>query len=163
MEVWSAFQCPACGQLVETVEPRLVADFVQPGRVRLLYRDFAFIGQESIDAAVGARCAERQDRFWQYHDYLFANQSGENRGAFSGARLDAIAERVGLDLAAYEACTADPQVRQEVTADRTAGQQRGVSSTPSLYVADELIAGVPNYEQLTALLEAALAGAGPAR
>ena len=52
-------------------------DYGADGRVRLEYRDFAFIGEESFDAAVCARCAEGQGRRWQYADYLFVNQSGE--------------------------------------------------------------------------------------
>lgn len=160
LEIWSDFQCPACGQLVDVVEPRLVQDYVTDGRLRLEYRDFAFIGEESFDAAVGARCAERQGRFWQYHDYLFANQSGENRGAFADERLDAIAAQIGLEMSSYRSCVDEPAVRTAVTDERDEGRTLGVTSTPSLFVAGELIAGVPDYSQLSAFIDAALANAG---
>ena len=50
--------------------------------VRFEYKDFAFIGPESIRAAEAAACADEQDWFWPFHDTLFANQRGENQGAF---------------------------------------------------------------------------------
>lgn len=163
IEIWSDFQCPACKTLVDTVEPRLAEDYLATGQLRVEYRDYAFLGQESVDAAIGARCAERQDRFWQYHDYLFANQRGENRGQFSRERLDAIAETIGLDMAAFRSCRDEPEHRQELAAERDAGAQLGINSTPSLVLAGRLFAGVPQYSELAAAIDAELAGAGPGR
>lgn len=157
IEVWSDFQCPACGAFARQIEPLLIDEYIRPGQVRLVYRDFAFLGQESIDAAIGARCAARSGRFWQFHDYLFANQEGENQGAFSQARLEAIASAVGLDLATFRACQDDQSVAQTVTAERSAGQALPVSSTPTLVVGDEVIVGVPSWADLKAAIEQQLA------
>jgi protein-disulfide isomerase len=162
IEIWSDYQCPACAQLAQTVEPLIVADYVQDGRARLVMRDFAFLGQESIDAAVAARCAERQDRFWQMHDYIFANHDGEGRGAFSQPRLEAMAQSAGLELEAYRACRADPAVRDEVAAERERGRQLGINSTPTLIIGQERIAGVPrDYSQLQAIIEDQIEAATP--
>jgi protein-disulfide isomerase len=163
LEIWSDFQCPACKQLVDTIEPRLVDDYVADGRLRVTYRDFAFLGQESTDAAVAARCADREGRFWPFHDYLFANQSGENRGAFSRDRLASIAERVGLEMAGYRACLDDGAIRQAVADELDEGRALGVNSTPSLLVGGRLFAGVPDYGQLSAAIDAALAEAAMSR
>jgi protein-disulfide isomerase len=161
LEVYSDFQCPACGVLARSLEPLLISEYVTPGDVRLVYRDFAFLGQESIDAAVGARCAARENRFWQYHDYLFANQSGENRGAFSAGQLSAIAATIGLDMEAYGACVADPAERQAVLDARTAAGSVPINSTPTLVIVDgQTFVGVPDYSELRAALDAALAAAG---
>jgi len=157
MEIYSDFQCPACGTFAETVKPALVADYVATGELRLVYRDFAFLGAESIDAAVGARCAAEQNRFWQYHDYLFANQQGENRGAFSAARLRAIAEAVGLDMDAYSACVPDPAQRQAVLDARAAASSEGIASTPTLLIEGQPpIVGVPDYANLRQVLDGLL-------
>ena len=83
VEIWEDFQCPACSRFTQTVEPSVVERFVPSGDVRVVYRDFAFLGTESIDAAVAARCAGEQGAFWSYHDWLYANQNGENAGWFS--------------------------------------------------------------------------------
>lgn len=157
IEIFSDFQCPACGALASQVKPQLVRDYVSTGDVRLVYRDFAFLGPESIDAAVAGRCAADQDRFWLYHDYLFANQLGENRGAFSRARLDAIAEAAGLEMQAFAACYADPSQRQAVQQARQEAAAVPISSTPTLVLnGDQQIVGVPSYADLRAAIEAVL-------
>jgi len=158
IEIYSDFQCPACGTLARTIKPLLMRDYVDTGEVRLVYRDFAFLGPESVDAAVAARCAASENRFWQFHDYLFANQQGENRGAFSRPRLEAMGEAVGLDADTQRACIADPAVRQEVTDERAAAAELQINSTPTLVIDDEQrIQGVPDYASLQAAIEARLA------
>lgn len=159
IEIWSDFQCPACGAFARQVEPLLIDEYIKLGQVRLVYRDFAFLGQESIDAAIAARCAAREGRFWPFHDYLFANQEGENQGAFSQPRLEAIASAVSLDQATFSACQNDPTVAQAVAAERAAGQAVPVNSTPTLLVGDEVIVGVPAWDDLKVAIERQLAQA----
>jgi protein-disulfide isomerase len=161
VEIWSDYQCPACAQLARTYEPMIISDYVEDGRVRLVMRDFAFLGQESVDAAIAARCGERQGRFWQMHDYLFANHDGERGGAFSQARLEVMAQSAGLDLEQYRACRTEPEVRQELAAEIERGRQLGINSTPTLIVGDQMVAGVPRqWEQLAALIDQQLEAAG---
>lgn len=158
VEIYSDFQCPACRVLATSIKPPLISEYVDPGHVRVVYRDFAFLGAESISAAIGARCAADQNRFWQYHDYLFANQQGENRGAFSTARLDAIAQAVDLDMDAYGACIADPAQRQALLDERTAAGAIPIDSTPTLVIdGQQRIVGVPEYATLRQALDARLA------
>jgi protein-disulfide isomerase len=159
IEIWSDYQCPACATLARSVNPLIIADYVEDGRVRLVYREFAFLGPESVEAAVGARCAARQDRYWQFHDYLFANQGGENAGGFTAPRLEMMARNSGVNVEEWNACRVDQQVRNEVAAEREEGQRKGVNSTPTLIVGDELVRGVPrDYASLTALIDEQLAG-----
>ena len=155
VEVWSDFQCPACGRFAEEMKPSLIDDFVRDGQVRLIYRDFAFLGNESIDAAVAGRCAEQEGRFWQMHDFLFANQSGENRGAFSPARLEQIAQSAGLNLDTYRTCRADPATRAAVAAETGEGQTAGVNATPTISIDGQLMT-IRSYAELSGAIEAAL-------
>jgi protein-disulfide isomerase len=162
LAVYSDFQCPACDAFATQSEPQLIRDYVEPGRLRIVYKDYAFIGPESFDAAVAARCAGDQGLFWPYHDYLFANQKGENEGAFDRNRLIAIGEAVGVDQAAFQACL-DAQPPLEATkAETDDGVALGVTSTPTLFLGDQKIVGVPAYETLAGAIESALAGASPA-
>ena len=91
VEVWSDYQCPFCQRFATSWETALTDKYAAKGDVRIVYRDFAFIGEESVQAAIAARSAESQGRYWQYHDFLFANQNGENKGWFSSGRLQSIA------------------------------------------------------------------------
>jgi protein-disulfide isomerase len=139
VEVWSDFQCPACGFWAIQVEPDLVDEYVADGSVHFVYRDLAFLdggdpNGESQQSAAAARCAGDQGSFWPYHDYLYENQDGENEGAFSRERLDQIAEAVGLDMDAFGSCMSDSAALEAVRAETAQGQQAGLSSTPTLTI-----------------------------
>jgi protein-disulfide isomerase len=160
IDLWSDYQCPACGAFTKTMEPRLVADYVVPGKVRIVYHDLSFLGSESVDAAIAARVAGETGLYWQYHDYLFANQSGEQQGAFNQARLEAIAAAVGLDVSEFRANQNDAGIRQQVAEQDSLGAQAGVSQTPTLILSNgQRIVGVPrSYDDLRAAIDSALGG-----
>jgi len=129
------------------------------GLVRFEYKNFAVIGPESIRAADAAACANKQGQFWPYHDTLFANQRGENQGAFRDDTLQAFAAALGLDEAAFNACLDSGRYRDEVQAETAAGQERGVRSTPTLFINGEKVEGAIPFDQLQPMIEAALANA----
>jgi protein-disulfide isomerase len=155
VELWEDFQCPACSRFTQVVEPSVVERFVPAGDVRVVFRDFAFLGTESIDAAVAARCAGEQGAFWPYHDWLYANQNGENAGWFSQARLAAIATRLQLDRTAFDGCVVHSDVRGDVASETAAGRAQGVGSTPTV-----MVNGVPftgsTYDDLLKTIQSAL-------
>jgi protein-disulfide isomerase len=161
LEVWSDFQCPVCGTFATTYLPRLVTDFVATGQIRIVDRSIDILGSgspsESLDAAVGAVCAGRQGEYWAYHDYLFWNQAGENRGAFSRERLGAMATEIGLDRAAWDACFSGGTAADDVIARTASALGQGINSTPTFVVNGQATAGLPrSYDDLAALIRAAL-------
>ncbi len=159
LDSWEDIQCPSCGQYSSSVQPRLIREFVLAGTLRLTYHDFSFLGPESFDAASAARCAGEQDRFWEYNDWVYANQKGENEGRFSRDRLEAIAVKVGLDKAAWGACYDGGSNRQAITDETAQGKALGVDSTPTIFVNGQQ-APSPSYEVLAALIRAAADAAG---
>ncbi len=162
--VWGDFQCPFCSRFARLTEPRLIADYVDPGRLRIVYRDWVFIGVESVSAAVAARCAAVQGRFWPYHDYLLWNQGAENSGGFSDERLDAIAVDVRLDVRAFHLCALDTHQIDAVRVETEAGDRAGIGMTPTLVIRDSIMPGAATsddeYSRLRAVIDAAI-GAGP--
>lgn len=161
VEVWSDYQCPFCQRFATTWEPALADKYAAEGKVRIEYRDFAFIGDESVQASIAGRCAEQQGKYWPYHDYLFANQNGENKGWFSSSRLQAIAQAIGLDIAAFNTCRADAGQRQAVLAETAQGRAVGVTATPTLVIDGQLRTDLTTYDKLEAAVEAALTKAVP--
>jgi len=159
IEIWADFQCPFCGLQARGVEPSIERSFAADGRARVVYRDFAFLGQESFDAAVAARCAGRQDAFWYYHDLLFSSQQGENQGAFARERLVALAEFAALDTAAFTACLGDVAVLKEVQDETAQGGEVGVTSTPVLRIEGpgglQVITGLRPLSEVEAAVERA--------
>jgi protein-disulfide isomerase len=167
VEVWSDYQCPACGLWARTIEPDVIEELVKPGTVRLVYRDMAFIdggnpNGESQQSAAASRCAGEQDAFWPYHDYLYENQDGENDGAFRRERLDLIASTLGLDMDAFGSCLDGDAAVQAVAAETAQGRQAGVSSTPTIAVNGVLQApGALSLEDVRTAVENALAASSP--
>lgn len=160
---YSDFQCPFCRRFAEQTKPLLVEEYVATGKVRFVYRSFGlFIGQESLDAAEAAYCAGDQGKFWEYHDMLFANQIGENVGAFAPKRLLAMAEALGLDMTQFRQCFESHKYRDRAMQDQTEGRQAGVRATPSFVIiapdgSTQLIEGAQPMEVFRQAIEQALA------
>jgi protein-disulfide isomerase len=161
IELWEDFQCPACGLFSRSTEPSLLEQYVATGKVRLVYRDMAFLGQESIDAAVGARAAQQLlggDGFWRFHDLLFHNQDGENEGAFARSVLADMAVSLGIDRDAFLAALDDPALIGAVEAETRAGAQAGVTSTPTLDINGRRAVGAPTFDVLAEYLDGLVTG-----
>ncbi len=159
VEVFEDFQCPYCQRFTLQVEPQLIDTFVRPGLVALVFRDLPFLGEESRWAAVAGRLAAQQDRFWPMHDYLFANQLGENVGGFTPDRLMAMAQAAGLDMDQFIAGLQVPAAR-ELYADIQAGAMQsagslGVNATPTVVVNGVPLAS-PDFATVAAAIQAAL-------
>jgi protein-disulfide isomerase len=168
IEIWSDFQCPACGFFAKSIEPDLIDEFVRAGTVRLVYRDMAVLdggdpAGESQQSATAARCAGDQGKFWQYHDYLFENQKGENKGDFRREVLDGIATAVSLDLTAYRSCMDGDAPEQAIKAETAVGRAAGVVYTPTVAINGVLQkAGALPMTDLRTLIAAELAKVSPA-
>jgi protein-disulfide isomerase len=164
LEVWSDYQCPVCGRFAREYMPRLVEDFVVPGTLRIVDQSIDILGSgdpsESLLAATAADCAGRQGRYWAYHDWLFWNQAGENRGAFNRDRLLAIAANLGLDMPVFETCLDSPADQAEVRSRTEAARAAGINSTPTFVVNGELIVGLVGYDELAARIRQ-VGGASP--
>ena len=155
---FSDFQCPFCGKFFREVEARIIEKYVKSGKLRFVYRDFAFLGPESEWAGVAAECANEQGKFWQYHDYIFKNQQGENQGAFSKDNLKRFSRELGLDASKFNSCLDTDKYLDEVKKDSSDGRASGVTGTPGFLINGKLVVGALPYEQFESAIEAALAG-----
>ena len=161
IEVWSDYQCPFCQRFATTWENALVEKYAAPGKLRIIYRDYAFLGDESVTAAIAARAAEQQGKYWQFHDYLFANQNGENKGWFSDGRLQGMAQAIGLDLESFNTARRDAAIRQAVLVETAQGRAAGVTGTPTIAIGGQLRTDLTTWDQLDAAVEDAIAKAAP--
>jgi len=162
MEVYSDFQRSSCKIFANQVEPLVVDQYVATGQVYLIYRQYPFLDRgtnESKQSANASMCAAEQGRFWDYHDMLFANLVGTNKGSFTDRRLLAFAEELDLDMGAFRTCFRENSFQDQITADLNAGQQLGVTGTPSIFVnGTQITPGkVPNFDQLVEAFDAVLA------
>jgi protein-disulfide isomerase len=156
LEVWTDFQCSVCGVWANGSEPILYEKYIKEGKLRIEHKFFAFLGEESFTSAVGAICADTQDKFWAYHSYLYANQDGVNEGAYSAPRLRILAGAAGLDLTAWDSCVVDPAIRAVVEAESAAARAAGITGTPTLKIGEWMQAGIPAEADLYKRIDDAL-------
>jgi protein-disulfide isomerase len=154
---WADFQCPFCEQFFSQVEPQIKKDYIDTGKIKFAFRDFAFLGQESNDAANAARCANDQGKFWDFHDYLYSHQGQENSGTFSKDNLKKFGAAVGLNTDQFNSCVDSNKHAQDVTDDTTAGKNVGVSGTPTVYINGVQLVGAQPYSAFKAEIDKALA------
>lgn len=150
---YSDFQCPFCRRFHEDTLPQIVENHVRSGEVYFKYRNFPFLGQESIEAANASLCAAEQGAFWAYADYLFANQTGENVGAFTEARLQAIAQEISLSMDQFERCSSRNEMQSQVQAQYAQGLDQGVNSTPTFFVNGQMIRGAVPYGDFQTVIQ----------
>ena len=120
------------------MEPKLYEKYVENGTLRIEWRDFPYRGQESVDAAVAARAAQAQGRFWEYHDLLYENQSS----GFSDENLLATAREIGLDMQRFETDYETARYEGAVRRDFLQGQSIGVNGTPTFLINDQVLVGL---------------------
>lgn len=157
IDIFEDFQCPACQRWSTDVFPRLAANEVAAGTVRLVFHDMAFLGAESTDAGLAGYAAAQQGRFWDLWATIYANQGAENSGALGHDRLLAMATGLGLDLPRFEADWTSAAARASLDASRADARAAGVSSTPTMMLEGQLLVGVQPYAQLATQISAAAA------
>jgi protein-disulfide isomerase len=155
---YADYQCPYCRQWFLGPYPQLKTDYIDTDQVRLVFRNLAFIGNESIWAAEAAECAGDQGQFWAYHDLLFQKQGPENSGAFSRNNLKQVAASLGLDTAQFNQCLDSGKYLSLVQQQSAGAQSLGIHSTPSFLVNSQLVQNGSNYPDLNAAIEVALKG-----
>jgi protein-disulfide isomerase len=151
VEVYADFQCPVCGQFDRGTLKQIEDKYVNSGKVRIVFNHFAFIGDESTRAAEASECANAQGKFWQYADTLFNNQAGENQGAFNDANLEKFAQQVGLDMTQYQTCMDQHTYLGKIQTSSAAAQQRGVNSTPTLFINGQKVVGAISLAQFESI------------
>ena len=160
----SDYQCPFCKRFVDGTEPKVEGEYIQKGLVQLEFRYFAITGgnappdeNEATLAAEAAECANDQGRFWEYHYKLYAEQRGENRGAFAPERLKQFATDLGLDRAEFDACLDSHKHIGLVEEQRDQAAAAGARGTPSFLINGKLVHGYQSFERFRQHIEEALA------
>jgi protein-disulfide isomerase len=144
------FQCPDCRDFAQESLSEIESGYLATGAARMVWVNLPLRGEESDRAAMAAICATDQDRFWDLHDWLFANQSeGPESGNLSRDGLVELATEAGLDAEGFEVCLDDPATAERLEADRTLAAENGVGGTPSFLVGDQLVEGhdVPSLRE----------------
>jgi protein-disulfide isomerase len=151
------FQCPFCGQWQKEIYPSFKSNYIDNGKIRFVFWNYAFLGEESYKAAEAALCAKDQNKFWDFHDQLYAQQKDENKGTFSDSNLKNLAQKLGLDTSSFNSCFDKRIYKSTVESETARGVELGVASTPTLYINGLKYEGLLKWENYKQAIETELA------
>jgi protein-disulfide isomerase len=159
---FSDFQCPFCSRFWNQTLPQIKQEYQD--KVRFVYRDFPLtsIHEWAEKAAEAAECADDQDKFWEYHDLIFANQNALSE-QLQTEGLSAVlttfrsyASDLGLDTAPFNDCLDSGKYTSEVQKDLQDGQSYGVTGTPAFFINGQLVSGAQPFANFKTVIDTAL-------
>jgi protein-disulfide isomerase len=160
---WSDYQCPFCKQFEQQTLPQIIQNYVDTGKVKIVFKDFAFLGNDSVTGAEYARAVWKlyPSQYFAWRTAMFNAQDQEGDQGFGNAasidQLDATIS--GIDAAQVTAAVAANKAAYDaaINADRAEAGTFGVSATPSFIVGNQVIAGAYPYATFQQALDAELA------
>jgi len=147
------YQCPFCEKLYTDTISQIIKQYVDTGKAKFAYRDYAFLGQESTWASEATACANDQGKYWEFHDYLFTHQGSENSGALSKDNLKGFAATLGLNTDKFNSCLDTDKYAKQVADDLAAGQKGGVQGTPAVFVDGKVVVGAEPFSTFQKLID----------
>lgn len=144
--VWFDFQCGFCKRFESTTLSEVNRDYVESGKVRIVYKDFQFLGPASMETAVYSRAVwDLASSVWP--DWFERVMTGESESTLTTAGLDAVSKELGLDPSRIAERIQEKRSEYEasITADRTEGQSFGISGTPGSIIGTTLVGGAQPY------------------
>ncbi len=156
MYEFSDFRCPYCAKYHLETGKRILSNYVNQGKVYLGFIHLAILGEESVQAAVASECAAEQEKFWEYHDLLFAERQSGKTPDYSADNLKNLAQQLDLDTEMFAECLESGRNISTVMEQTQFARQLGLNSTPSFIIDGKAIVGAQAYEVFESVIEEAL-------
>lgn len=153
---FSDFQCPFCQRFYNDAYKQIKEKYVDTGKAKFVYRHFPLsFHQNAQKAAEAAECANRQGKFWPYHDLLFDGfvSDGSN---LEVADLKKYASDLGLDTSKFNSCLDNGETSATVKKDVDEATKAGVSGTPTIFINGKKIVGAQSFSAFEVIIENAL-------
>jgi protein-disulfide isomerase len=160
--LWSDFQCPFCKRFEVETLPSIIKDYVDSGKVKVVFLDFTFLGNDSVSAALYGRAVWKlyPNKYFEWRTAMFDAQDEEGDQGFGDA---ASIDKLNATIAGIDAAKVAADVKANVSAyqtavdaDRAEAQKAGVNATPSFIIGTTLIQGAYPYANFKAAIDAAL-------
>ena len=128
------YQCHYCNVFFETTENDIIKNYVETGKVKIIFKDYNIIGEDSVKASQGAHCANDQGMFWEYHDTLYSHWTGENNGWASSENLTIFAQQIGLNMDIWSECMVEGSHSQIILKSNDDARALELTGTPAFFV-----------------------------
>ena len=155
------YQCFYCNKFYHEVEGLLIQQYVETKKIQIVFKDYVIIGQDSVTAAHATYCAQDQEKYWEFHDALYDNWTGENNGWASYSNVVGFAKSLDLDIPTFEECMISGKYQNRLTANQNDAQNLGLSGTPAFLLVGkddtvQLVPGFRSYEDFSLIIDAEL-------
>lgn len=150
---WSDYECPFCARFYSQTLGKIREEYIDTGKVKLVYRDFPLsFHAQAQKAAEAAECAGEQDKYYEMHNLLF--EKGVQGGV---SAFKQYASEIGLDTNKFNECLDSGQMADEIAKDMQDGQAIGITGTPGFIINGQLVSGAQPFENFKAIIDAKLA------
>ena len=129
------YQCHQCYNWFHNTKPMIMRDYIETGKVNLVFVDFAFLGKDSPKAAQATYCADDQNMYWEYHNSLYNSQESKiDSGWANSERLKAFAFNLNLDMELFNECLDSEKYSKRVQYNSQQARDNGVRGTPGFFI-----------------------------
>ncbi|OGC84928.1 hypothetical protein A3F55_02825 [Candidatus Adlerbacteria bacterium RIFCSPHIGHO2_12_FULL_53_18] len=159
---WYDYQCPFCQRHEQGAMPQIIKDYVDTGKVKIVFKDFQFLGPDSqaLGQYSSAVWEVAPDKFYLWHKAVYDNQGQENSGWATEAKITSITTNVlgasDTGKVATLVKSKGDEYQKEMDADKAEGAALGISGTPGSIVGKQLVEGAQPYAVFRQAIEAAL-------
>ena len=131
---WGDYQCTYCYRFHQSSLNIIIEEYVDSGKINLVFKDFPLNGPDSILAAEATYCAEDQGKYWSFHNELYSNWAGERTGWINHDSLNKFAKSVNLEIGEFTTCLVEHKYKQKVLELEKFGKEIGIDATPSFLI-----------------------------
>lgn len=162
--LWFDYQCPFCKQFDTDTLRQVYDKYVKAGKVKIIYKDFQFLGEDSATAALFGRALwdAYPDHYYEWLQAMFDAQDAEGDQGFGDLpSIEALTQKIsGVDVAKVEALMNQNKARYQaaIDADKAEGVSFGINGTPGAIIGTSLLSGAHPYAEVSALIDKQLAG-----
>lgn len=161
---WYDYQCPFCQRNEEETMPQIVKDYVDTGKVKIVFKDFQFLGPDSQTLGQYSRAVWEiaPDKFYQWHKAVYDNQGTENTGWATKEKITSITTSVlgasDTEKISQLVATKGAEYQKEMDADKAEGGAMGVNGTPAMIIGKQLVSGAQPYAAFKQAIDLTLLG-----
>jgi protein-disulfide isomerase len=151
---FSDFECPFCARFYADTLPQLTTEYIDTGKIAFYYRHYPLsFHPQAVPAALASECANDQGKFWEMHDKIFDENNAGKLGTATTDTFKQYAADLGLEANAFDSCFDDKTHQAKVDEDFAAGNEVGVSGTPTFYINGRQMVGAQPFASLKAIID----------
>ncbi|MBI5645283.1 thioredoxin domain-containing protein [Candidatus Kaiserbacteria bacterium] len=163
---WSDYQCPFCKAVeighsqipTEPAIPKIISEYVDTGKVKIVFKDYAFLGPDSQTAALYGRAIWDlyPTKYWVWREAMYKAQDDENGGFGDEASIVTLIRKIsGIDADAVKARVAskNSEYQAAIDADKAEGTSFGIQGTPGFITGKTLLPGAVAFDQFKTAID----------